>query len=57
MPQATTYDAIIIGTSQGGRFLPIALAKAGRKVVLIERGLETADHFVAPATDKARHPG
>ncbi|HEX4715740.1 MAG TPA: mercuric reductase, partial [Ktedonobacteraceae bacterium] len=38
MPQATTYDAIVIGTSQGGRFLPIALAKAGRKVALIERG-------------------
>ncbi len=37
MPQATTYDAIVLGTSQGGRFLPIALAKAGRKVALIER--------------------
>ncbi len=37
MPQATTYDAIVIGTSQGGRLLPIALAKAGRKVALIER--------------------
>src|SRR5215813_2568745 len=36
MPQATTYDAIVLGTSQGGRFLPIALAKAGRKVALIE---------------------
>src|SRR5690242_8256646 len=38
MPQATNYDAIVIGTSQGGRFLPIALAKTGRKVALIERG-------------------
>jgi pyruvate/2-oxoglutarate dehydrogenase complex dihydrolipoamide dehydrogenase (E3) component len=38
MPQATHYDAIVIGTSQGGRLLPIALAKAGRKVALIERG-------------------
>src|SRR5260370_34792556 len=37
MPQATTYDAIVIGTSQGGRFLPIAFAQAGRKVALIER--------------------
>ncbi len=37
MSQATTYDAIVIGTSQGGRFLPIALAKAGRNVALIER--------------------
>jgi len=38
MPPATTYDAIVIGTSQGGRFLPIALAKAGRNVAMIERG-------------------
>src|SRR5437899_11280878 len=37
MPRATNYDAIVIGTSQGGRLLPIALAKAGRKVALIER--------------------
>ena len=32
------YDAIVIGTSQGGRFLPIELAKAGQKVALVERG-------------------
>lgn len=38
MPQATTYDALVIGTSQGERFLPIALAKAGWNVALIERG-------------------
>jgi pyruvate/2-oxoglutarate dehydrogenase complex dihydrolipoamide dehydrogenase (E3) component len=38
MPQATTYDAIVIGTSQGGRFLPITLAKVGQNVALIERG-------------------
>ena len=31
------YDAIVIGTSQGGRFLPVELAQAGRKVALIER--------------------
>jgi len=37
MSQATNYDAIVIGTSQSGRLLPIALAKAGRKVALIER--------------------
>ena len=38
MSQATNYDVIVIGTSQGGRFLPIAFAKVGRKVALIERG-------------------
>ena len=38
MPQATTYDAIVIGTSHGGRLLPIAFAQAGRNVALIERG-------------------
>src|SRR5262245_59122875 len=32
------YDAIVIGTSQGGRFLPVDLAKAGRKVAVVERG-------------------
>src|ERR1700740_2976746 len=31
------YDAIVIGTSQGGRFLPIELAKAGQRVALVER--------------------
>src|SRR5215469_15218825 len=31
------YDAIVIGTSQGGRFLPVELAKAGQKVALVER--------------------
>jgi pyruvate/2-oxoglutarate dehydrogenase complex dihydrolipoamide dehydrogenase (E3) component len=32
------YDAIVIGTSQGGRFLPVELVKAGQKVALVERG-------------------
>ena len=32
------YDAIVIGTSQGGRFLPVELARAGRRVALVERG-------------------
>src|SRR5258705_6987859 len=38
MPQATNYDVIVIGTSQGGRFLPMTFAKAGRKVAVVERG-------------------
>jgi choline dehydrogenase-like flavoprotein len=32
------YDAIVIGTSQGGRFLPIELAKAGQKVYVDRTG-------------------
>src|SRR5256884_3781937 len=40
MAQATHYDAIVIGSSRGGRLLPTALAKAGRKVALIERSEE-----------------
>ncbi|MZE69648.1 mercuric reductase [Streptomyces sp. SID5789] len=32
-----SYDVIVIGTSQGGRFLPIDLAKAGKSVALVER--------------------
>src|ERR1700739_1740470 len=35
---AERYDAIVIGSSQGGRFLPLELAKAGQKVALVERG-------------------
>ena len=31
------YDAIVIGTSQGGRFLPVELAQAGPTVALVER--------------------
>ncbi|MGW5040818.1 mercuric reductase [Streptomyces parvulus] len=31
------YDVIVIGTSQGGRFLPIDLARAGKRVALVER--------------------
>ena len=38
MPQPAHYDVIVIGTSQGGRFLPTAFAKAGRKVAVVERG-------------------
>jgi pyruvate/2-oxoglutarate dehydrogenase complex dihydrolipoamide dehydrogenase (E3) component len=38
MPEATKYDVIVIGTSQGGRFLPGEFARAGRKVAVIERG-------------------
>src|SRR6201991_4063212 len=33
-----SYDVIVIGTSQGGRFLPADLAKAGKTVALVERG-------------------
>jgi pyruvate/2-oxoglutarate dehydrogenase complex dihydrolipoamide dehydrogenase (E3) component len=32
------YDTVVIGTSQGGRLLPIELARAGQKVALVERG-------------------
>ncbi len=32
-----THDVIVIGTSQGGRFLPVDLAQAGNKVALVER--------------------
>ena len=31
------YDAIVIGTSQGGRFFPIELARHGQRVALVER--------------------
>jgi pyruvate/2-oxoglutarate dehydrogenase complex dihydrolipoamide dehydrogenase (E3) component len=31
MSKATNYDVIVIGTSQGGRLLPIAFAKGAGK--------------------------
>jgi pyruvate/2-oxoglutarate dehydrogenase complex dihydrolipoamide dehydrogenase (E3) component len=31
------FDAIVIGTSQGGRFLPVELAQEGQTVALVER--------------------
>ena len=34
-----SYDAIIIGTGQSGPFLAMRMAKAGRKVAIIERHL------------------
>ena len=37
MPDAVSYDAIIIGVGQSGDPLARALAKAGRRVALIER--------------------
>ncbi|HEY4456910.1 MAG TPA: mercuric reductase [Pseudonocardiaceae bacterium] len=37
-PTEELYDAIVIGSSQGGRFLPVELAKAGQRVALVERG-------------------
>jgi pyruvate/2-oxoglutarate dehydrogenase complex dihydrolipoamide dehydrogenase (E3) component len=37
MANPTTYDAIVIGTGQGGKPLSIALANAGWKTAVIER--------------------
>ena len=37
MPQSERYDAIVIGSGQGGTPLAKALAKAGWKSAIIER--------------------
>ncbi len=37
MANPTTYDAIVIGTGQGGKPLSIALANAGWKTAIVER--------------------
>jgi choline dehydrogenase-like flavoprotein len=37
MPEAERYDAVVIGTGQGGKPLAQALARAGRSVAIIER--------------------
>src|SRR5947209_10788339 len=36
---ATSFDAIVIGTGQSGPSLAVRLAKAGRKVAILERHL------------------
>jgi pyruvate/2-oxoglutarate dehydrogenase complex dihydrolipoamide dehydrogenase (E3) component len=38
MAESTRYDAIVIGSGQGGNPLAVALAKRGERVVLIESG-------------------
>ena len=37
MPESKRYDAIVIGSGQGGNPLSMALAKAGKKTALVER--------------------
>src|SRR5215510_7317859 len=37
MPDPTNYDAIVIGSGQGGKPLAVAFAKEGRRTALIER--------------------
>jgi pyruvate/2-oxoglutarate dehydrogenase complex dihydrolipoamide dehydrogenase (E3) component len=37
MAQPTTYEVIVLGTSWGGRLLPMAFAQAGRHVAVVER--------------------
>src|SRR5216684_7381187 len=37
MPQTTTYDAVVVGSGQGGGPLASALAQAGWKTAIIER--------------------
>jgi choline dehydrogenase-like flavoprotein len=39
-PEASTWDAVIVGTGIGGATLGYALAKAGRRVLFVERGLD-----------------
>lgn len=38
MAPVRSYDAIVVGTGQGGKPLSIALAKAGLKTAVIEEG-------------------
>ena len=39
-PETSTWDAVIVGTGMGGATLGYALAKAGRRVLFVERGLD-----------------
>jgi choline dehydrogenase-like flavoprotein len=42
-PDTITWDAVIVGTGIGGATLGYALAKAGRRVLFIERGLNLSE--------------
>jgi pyruvate/2-oxoglutarate dehydrogenase complex dihydrolipoamide dehydrogenase (E3) component len=37
MAEVTHFDAIILGSGQGGNPLAVALSSAGRKVAMVER--------------------
>jgi len=37
MPQAEQYDAVVIGSGEGGKYLAWHLAQAGRKTAVVER--------------------
>jgi choline dehydrogenase-like flavoprotein len=39
-PETSIWDAVIVGTGMGGATLGYALAKAGRRVLFVERGLD-----------------
>jgi len=39
-PEAITWDAVIVGTGMGGATLGYSLARGGRRVLFVERGLD-----------------
>ena len=42
-PEAGVWDAVIVGTGIGGATLGLALARAGRRILFVERGLQLRD--------------
>jgi choline dehydrogenase-like flavoprotein len=58
-PERLTWDAVIVGTGMGGATLGYALAKAGWRVLFVERGLDLRmrntdrihDRFVEDSSD------
>src|SRR5262245_27240486 len=58
-PERVTWDAVIVGTGMGGATLGYALAKAGSRVLFVERGLDLraqnseriSDRFVEDCAD------
>ena len=47
-PEAITWDAVIVGTGMGGATLGYSLAKAGWRVLFVERGLDLRSHDPEP---------
>jgi choline dehydrogenase-like flavoprotein len=47
-PEAIAWDAVIVGTGMGGATLGYSLAKAGWRVLFVERGRDLRSHELEP---------
>ena len=48
MSREETFDAVVLGTGQAGKPLAVALARAGRRVAVVERDDQRARRLLHP---------